>query len=152
MISCVWLRKFKESALLVVINVHAPHRPPLHDQMVSVCVVCISAERRIINPTFFYPLIDLERYTTDILFALSAQLDEGEINYYFQQDGSCAHRVRNSTAVSSTTTFLFRGSRKGKGLWERFTEIVCGVCIGHDPVRYNSPDACLAPSVFYICC
>jgi len=61
-----------------------------------VCVVCISPERRIINPTFFHPVIDLERYTTDILFALSAQLDEGEIHYYFQQDGSSAHRVRNS--------------------------------------------------------
>lgn len=46
----------------------------------SVCVVCISPERRIIDPTFFRPIIDLERYTNDILFALSAQSDEGEIN------------------------------------------------------------------------
>lgn len=60
----------------------------------SVCVVCISPERRIINPTFSHP--DLERYTTDILFALNAQSDEGEINYCFQQDGTNAHRVRNS--------------------------------------------------------
>jgi hypothetical protein len=94
-ISCVGLGKFKESALLVVIEVRAPHRAPLHDQKISGYVVCISPERRIIDLTFFHPIIDLGRYTNDILFALSAQSDEGEIDY-FHQDGTSAHRVRNS--------------------------------------------------------
>lgn len=104
----------------------------------SECGVCISPERRIIDLTFFFPhpIIVLERYTDSILFALSAQSDEGEINEYFQQNGTIAHIVWNSmkllrkffrdsyvyrgfgpkTVVSCTTTFLFRGNRKGKGL------------------------------------
>jgi hypothetical protein len=57
----------------------------------SVCVVSISPERRSIDLTFFHPVIDLERYTNDILFALIARSDEGEMNCYFQQDGTSSH-------------------------------------------------------------
>ena len=93
----------------MVIEVHAPHRAPLHDQKISLCVVCIPPERRTIDLTFFHPIIDLERYTNDILFALSAQSDEGEINDYFQQDSTSAHRVHNSMKllrkVLETVTF-----------------------------------------------
>lgn len=77
----------------------------------SVCVVCISPERRIIDLTFSHPIIDLERCTNDILFALSAQSDEGKINDYFQQDGTSAHRVRNSMKLQRKflETVTFKG-------------------------------------------
>ena len=61
-------------------------------------MVCISPERRSID-LFFHPIIDLDRYTNDILFALSAQSDEDEINDYFQLDGMSAHRVHNSVKL-----------------------------------------------------
>jgi hypothetical protein len=109
-ISCVGLRKFKESALLVVIKVHAPHRAPLHDRKISVCGLYFPGEEN--HWSDFFPSNNrLERYTNDILFARSAQSDEGEINDYFQQDGTSAHRVRNSMKLlrKFLKTVTFKG-------------------------------------------
>jgi hypothetical protein len=47
---------------------------------VCVCVCVVFPRKGIIDPTFFHPIIDLERYLKDILFALSAQSFEDEID------------------------------------------------------------------------